>query len=384
MFLYFAIKMAFRNMWIRKMRTFLTILAISWSVATLVALTTLGVGIRNRVADEIGRVLRSDIIIAEESIAVPSQVTEIIRSIPHVDNAVGTIFVPAKIGKRSINIIGIPSFQLDFFELKMIKGDIFNSDEENEILLDENVYRSLGSPSIGSNIRVTISYGSFYEEATFRLKGVFKSGGFFLSLTGISFAIVPLSRLQDMLDRKGFVNYIFIKTDDKKMIEEVSHSIKSIFPKASLIKETDIASAVTRVLDIVHGMLMAITLIGLLVAAMGVMNTVMMSIRERIREIGIMKALGARGGDIFMIFIIEIVFMGIIGGLLGIFFGYIGSFALKDLVIRLGLTFNIVIEPQIDSFIEGFLIAIFVSILSASYPILKAVRIRPLEAIRFE
>ncbi|MCD6369091.1 MAG: FtsX-like permease family protein [Thermoproteales archaeon] len=187
-----------------------------------------------------------------------------------------------------------------------------------------------------------------------------------------------------MLGREGFVNYIFIKIDDRKLINDVARAIKRNYPGADIVKQTDIVNVIIKVMDIIDGMLMAVTVIGLLVAALGVMNTVMMSIRERIREIGILKTIGAGGTHVLLIFLSEVIIMGVSGGVLGIVAGYSGSFILRDFVNSLGLAFEIPILLVPEAFMLGFCVSLTVSILAALYPIYKAVKIRPIEALKIE
>jgi len=385
LFIKFVFKMALRSMSIHKLRTALTILAITWSVATLVALRTVGVGIKARVSDEVNELLQADILIMERSLSIPEQVSYYIASIPHVKDSVGTIFIPAKIGKfKGVNLVGVPVSKIDFFNLEIINGSPPISDEAKEIIIDSDTAKALGITAPGTMVKVVINYGTVYFEGEFKVVAIMESRSFLSGLFGASFVVAPLKPIQEMLGREGFVNYIFIKIDDRKLINDVARAIKRNYPGADIVKQTDIVNVIIKVMDIIDGMLMAVTVIGLLVAALGVMNTVMMSIRERIREIGILKTIGAGGTHVLLIFLSEVIIMGVSGGVLGIVAGYSGSFILRDFVNSLGLAFEIPILLVPEAFMLGFCVSLTVSILAALYPIYKAVKIRPIEALKIE
>jgi len=380
----FALKMALRNMYIHRVRTILTILAITWSVATLVALKTVGVGVREKVEAEVNDFLQSDILIMEDVIVIPESVPLQIRTLPYVKDAVGTIFIPAKLGSRkTVNLVCVPADQARFFNIKLVKGR-FPTHGNKEIMIDTDTARALGILSPGPKVKLTIKFGSLIFEDEYKVVGIMESRTFLSGLFGTSFALASLKPIQDLLGKERLVNYIFVKVTDRNKIDLVANTIKRLYPGANILKQTDVVNVILRIMSIVDGTLMAITLVGLLVAAVGVMNTVMMAVRERIREIGILKTIGARATHVLLIFINEVLILGLAGGVLGIAVGYFGSFILRDFVQNLGLNFEIPIHPLPDAMIGGVIIALSVAIASALYPIYRAVKVRPIEAMRFE
>ena len=320
----------------------------------------------------------------ENALTVPEQAAEIIAEIPYVKEAVGTVFVPAKIGgRKSVNLVGVPASKFGFFNVKLINGTL-PSGNGKEIVIDWETAKALGIAGPGPVIRVSVKYGALYFRDSFKVVGIMEAGSGLSKLFGASFALVPRKPVQKMLEREGFINYIFVKVEDRKLIDPVARAIRRTFPGANIIKETDIVGVVLKVMDIINGTLMAVTIIGLLVAALGVMNTVMMSIRERIREIGILKTIGAKDRYIMLIFLLEVVMMGTAGGLLGIIAGYLGSYGLRDFIRGLGMPFDIPINPVPEAFILGFTVSVMVSLAAALYPIYRVVKLRPMEALKIE
>lgn len=386
LFLKFSLKMALRNMAIHRLRTLLTILAVTWSVATLVALRTVGIGMRSVISQQIGEFLQADIIIAEDTIVIPQHVAEDIKKIPHVKEAVGAILIPAKIERyKGTYLFSIPIDKIDFFKITLLEKDKnFSSNDVSEIIIDYEVAEEIGKKKIGSTLTLVISFGTVYMEDRFRIVNMMTKKSFLSGMLGTSFSLVPLGRIQEILGKKDFINYIFIRLDDKKYLNDVVKELRKLYPGINILKQTDIIKIANRILSTVDGTLMMITIIGLMVAALGVTNTVMMSIRERIREIGVLKAIGANDKQILQIFLNEILILGIMGGILGDITGYFGSYFLRNMIKRFGVMFDVPIRLYPQVLVLGFIIAVSVAVLSAFYPVYRAIRIRPIEALKYE
>ena len=124
----------------------------------------------------------------------------------------------------------------------------------------------------------------------------------------------------------------------------------------------------------------SLAMMTLLVGGIGIANVMLASLNERIREIGVRKAVGARSTDIFMQFLVESILISLIGGLLGILVGYgfveLIRFTLTDETVR------IVLHPQF--FLIGFVFSAGTGILSGIYPALKAAKLHAIDALRYE
>ncbi|RLE98439.1 MAG: hypothetical protein DRJ63_07745 [Thermoprotei archaeon] len=378
-----AVLFSARDMGTRKTRTFLTILAIVVSVSTLVALRTVGVGMHAEVEKQLRGLISADLILLSEEINIPESIVGIVKQVPGVKSVAPVIFITGKVGISRCYLAGVRMEDLrSFFNLTVTKGRLPYPNETDFILVDESIYLD-NRVFLGKYLPVKALYISSRVEYL-KVIGVSSS---FLGIRGASLfsgAALPLEKLQEMISRKGYVSHILVKIEEGYSLDTVRNELKKIFPEANIVQQKDIFEAIMKVLKVIESVLMAITLIGLLVAALGVMNTMTMTAREHIREIGIMKAVGADSTHILVIFLTEAFLMSVIGGILGIIVGYIEAHFVKLLLLKMGLMMDIPIffVPEIGAL--GLFVAISISLLSAFYPSWSAAKIRPLEALRYE
>jgi ABC-type antimicrobial peptide transport system permease subunit len=123
-----------------------------------------------------------------------------------------------------------------------------------------------------------------------------------------------------------------------------------------------------------------IAAISLLVGGIGIMNVMLASVSERIREVGVRKAIGARSHDIFLQFLAEAVVISVLGGLIGLVLS-VGFLALAQNIIPDGASIDLI--PAIAMF-YGFLFSSLIGLLSGIYPALRAGRLDPIEALRYD
>lgn len=178
-----------------------------------------------------------------------------------------------------------------------------------------------------------------------------------------------------------------VRVADPVQLTEVRQKITGLgFGSFSIVDEIDQIRTVFLIVDSVLALLGGISL---LVASFGIANTMIMSILERTREIGIMKAIGAEDREIKLIFFVEAAVIGLVGGVLGVLIAW----GIAGLANRLAYRF--ILKPQGASFIDFFslpiylwmgavLFALLVSILAALYPASRAARIDPVRALRHD
>ena len=185
--------------------------------------------------------------------------------------------------------------------------------------------------------------------------------------------------------KEFFYNQMYVYVDDIDHVLEVQQQIIDMGYEA--YSNAEWIQSQQKTLGYIQAVLGGIGAVSLLVAAIGITNTMMMSIYERTKEIGIMKVLGCNLGDIRSLFLLEAGYIGLLGGIIGLGLSY-GISALLNKVLNLGGALGMeggsisYIPPWLALFSLGF--AVIVGMLAGFFPSLRAMRLSPLAAIRNE
>jgi putative ABC transport system permease protein len=213
---------------------------------------------------------------------------------------------------------------------------------------------------------------------------------------------IPIDTAIDFFNTSEVNSIIVQLTDDSSAtIDEATTGIAALFNnEVTVTSPTAVLNQVSNVLGTVELLLGGIAAISLLVAGVGIMNIMFVSVIERTREIGILKALGAKGGTVLAIFLAEAAMIGLLGGVFGIIAGYIIGFVLSGVfrgfasglgsasrfgqsrVGTLTTTITPVITPQLAFMALAF--GIIVSVVFALYPARRASKLQPVDALRTE
>ena len=222
-------------------------------------------------------------------------------------------------------------------------------------------------------------------------------GGFSLTGPSDNSVYIPIEEAQSLFGTDK-CDQIIVKltNEDDSTIESVSDSIEDLFDgQVSVSSSTAILSTISTVFSTIELFLAGIAAISLLVAGVGIMNIMIVSLMERTREIGILKALGMKSRTVLAIFLSEAVIVGVLGAVFGIGLGWIlaniaaqiftgGGFAAASGPAAASTAFAItpVLSPTVLLGAFGFGIA--VSVIFAIYPAWRASKLKPVEALRYQ
>jgi putative ABC transport system permease protein len=208
---------------------------------------------------------------------------------------------------------------------------------------------------------------------------------------------IPIQQAQSFFETDECNTIIvLLKDDNKATIDGVSEAIKEKFNNQfSVTSATAVLDIISAVFSNVEFFLAGIAGISLLVAGVGIMNIMIVSLMERTREIGILKALGMKNRTVLLIFLSEAIIIGLMGAVIGIASGW----GLANMVARLGfvggrlqggnqaaLATQISITPVLTPtvFLGAFAFGLIVSVIFALYPAWRASKLKPVEALRYE
>jgi putative ABC transport system permease protein len=233
------------------------------------------------------------------------------------------------------------------------------------------------------------------EGQPFRVLGVLEArgGGMFGSEDNI--AIIPLSTAQARLIRRSTndrMDIVFVQAIDAESVDSAIEEISQILRTRhrtpvgeddfTIFTQRDLLTTFASITGILTVFLGGIAAISLLVGGIGIMNIMLVSVTERTREIGLRKALGARKRDILIQFLTESSLLSLIGGIIGILFGWLIAYIVGRVAAATNTDFTPVIGG--DAILLATLFSAAVGLFFGIYPASRAANLEPVEALRYE
>jgi putative ABC transport system permease protein len=212
---------------------------------------------------------------------------------------------------------------------------------------------------------------------TYQIVGIFESGVVYYD----GGAIAPLDIAQKLAKKDDGVTSFYVKLKKGSNIEKVGREIERRFPDMAVIKSVEEYGKVDEGFEIIDAAAWIISMLAIVVGGIGVMNTMVMSVYERTREIGILRAVGWKKRRVLTMILGEAFLLSIVSSITGSLLGIVAvSLILRFPVVR-GL-----IEPSYSTglFVRALIVALTVGLLGVLYPAYRAVRILPMEALRYE
>lgn len=396
-----------------KLRSFLTILGIIIGIASVVIVIAVGTSAQQLIINQVNSVGSNLIGVlpgASDSKGPPAQAFGIVTTTlkqadldavlkkKNVPNAVAASGYVTGVGTMSYSSTSVTeSFQgvsasLPNVENITLQSGRFFSEEENAGLARVAI---LGATAAEDIFKDHDPIGKVFsiKSVNFVVVGVLKkkgSGGI-SNTDGTVF--IPLLTAQRLLLGIDYLNFMRIKIDSYDNIERASadvaytirarHSIKDPVDDDFSVRNTAQAiSTITNVTNILKYFLTGIAAISLLVGGVGIMNIMLISVNQRIREVGLRRAVGARSRHIMTQFLIESAFITFLGGIVGIFFGIGVAFLTSVIINALGYSWQFLIS--FSSIVVATIVSVLIGIVFGIYPAKKAARISPIEALRYE
>ena len=390
------VMMAFRNILNNKIRSFLTMLGIIIGVGAVIAMVSIGEGAKNRVTDSISAMGSNLLIVTPgrgggfgegTTIHLTRKEVELFqKSSSHIKAIVPEVRTSQTVAyggnSMSTTIQGCTVDYPSVRNYKVASGRFFTDNEVN------------------SRRRVAV-IGSYVAEELFAdsnpVGAIISAGRLRLEVIGVltekgqsgfgnsdDLVLVPITTVQQKLVGSKDYQAIYIQVQSEAYMDQTYNEVYDTLlnrykdeEKFNLRNQAEILSTVQESSKTFTYLLAGIAAVSLLVGGIGIMNIMLVSVTERIREIGIRKAIGARKEEILSLFLIEAVMLSLSGGLIGILVGCLAS---KLMAKFSGWTATITLSSIILSFVFSIAIGLFFGV----YPAYKASGLNPIEALRHE
>ncbi|MPL62846.1 putative ABC transporter permease YknZ [bioreactor metagenome] len=373
------ISLIFKNPFRNKSRAILAIIGIGIGIATIVALGAITAGLTSTM-DETLHAGGSDFSISGKTDNSGTSTNPLgtstfsedwvstIGNVSGVKNAagvyIGMVSVP---DSRFFTLIGIDSKDTSFADLKLTKGKMF-SNNASEVVLGK-----ISADKLNKTVNDTLEING----ENYKITGIFETG----DPNQDEGAYSSLANVQELMDDPGNISMIYVKVNSGVDVDSVTKTIEDKYSdNITTVTSISDIETVANALDMVNSASFAISLLAIIIGGIGIINTMIMSVYERTREIGVLKAVGWKGRRILGMILGESVVLTVTSGVIGSIIGVVGLEILVYLGILGGMT--PMYTPYI--FLQAFGVAIIVGLVGGLYPAWRASRLPPTEALRYE
>jgi len=386
---------------INRTRAFLTVLGVIIGVTAVILMVSIGEGARRYIRDEFTG-LGSNILVVvpgkTSSEGGPHMGTSAVRKLVYEDAelikrrsryirssipvVVGTSLIKYKAKSRYTYVEGVSE---EFFRVRNLSVDSGRFFTEADVEAKRRVCvigRTVKKEILGdmNPLGTLITIG----ESKFRVVGLMAPKGVTLGFDFDDLVFIPVTTAMELFDTDSLFN-ITVKVRSEHEIHLAKEDIKKTLIKKhageedfTVLSQDEMLSVMERILKIMTAVLAGIASISLLVGGVGIMNIMLVSVKERTREIGLRKAIGAKNRDILFQFLAEAVMLSLVGGLLGILIGIILSWMIPIFISYLPT------KLSAWSVVMAFSFSVFVGIFFGVYPARKAASLDPINALRYE
>ncbi|MFA7319524.1 MAG: ABC transporter permease [Parcubacteria group bacterium] len=411
-----SIRISYQYLMAAKFRSFLTILGIIIGVASVIIIMAVGRSAQALILDQvtgIGSNLIGVLPGASDEKGPPAAAMGVAittlkyadlealrnkRNVPEVLDGAGYVLGTATVSYGGENVTasfqGTTASYINVENTEVADGRFFNQDEEMDMsrvaVLGINEVKAL-FPDGGSPLNKVIKI----KDENFTVIGVLKkrgSSGFGATSQDDSI-FIPLRTAQKIILGIDHLGFIRLKVTDAKFVaiakedaivtlREQHHITDSVNDDFSVRDMASAVAIITQITDVLRYFLLVIGAISLLVGGIGIMNIMLLAVSQRIREVGLRKAVGARNFDVQIQFLIESAFISLIGGMIGIVIGIMFSFVIALIIQYLQYTWPFIISWQ--SVGTATAVSVLIGIIFGIYPAGRAAKISPMEALRYE
>ena len=364
-----------RNITVKPIRTALTALAVSIGVAAGVTIGITTHSLRET-AVQILEIGQADFSISQQGVSdilnssMDEDELEAIAEVEGVESVIGVFVAPIDLDDENPFFlrIGIEPQFLEEFGVRVVEGRAFTADATDEVMLGYRASRNLDK-DVGDRIQIS--------DDSYTVVGLFATDQEF----GDAASMLPLNWLQGQQRRPGDVTLGFVRVEPDADVDTVRDEIEDELPQLVTVSTVEEFGRADRNVALLTAADDAATIVALVFGVIIVTNTMLLTFTERIREFGVLRAIGWSRRRVMVLVIAETLVISLAGAALGVGLSFFAIQFLQELDTLRG-----VLEPEYTSAVFGRALATAVGIgfLGAIYPALRAAFLSPLEALRHE
>ncbi|MBW2984839.1 ABC transporter permease [Candidatus Woesearchaeota archaeon] len=398
-----------------KLRSWLTIIGIIIGIAAIVSIVSISEGAQQQMEERFGE-LGADIITvspgfsramgfmrmreggSSSSSSVQKNLTSkdvlVLKTIPHIKTVMGTVSARGELkylgksGEQSITGVDTLVWK-DLVTDALESGRYLTKSDTYSVVVGYDIANTFFDKTVQINRQISI------EDRIFKVVGIFKEG------ENDRAVIIPIDVARDILEDVGDkkLNSITVKVEDVELVDETIENIeKKLMMSRGILREDkkdfsvssvkELQETISETLRTMAIFLGAIAAISLVVGGIGISNTMFTSVLEKTKEIGVMKAIGARNRDILFVFLLNSGMIGFVGGVGGVILGSVASGAISGLAGGAGgngmmrVFGATALTPELLIF--AFAFSIIVGMVAGAIPAYSASRLKPVDALRYE
>jgi putative ABC transport system permease protein len=400
-----------------KLRSGLTILGIVIGVAAVIAMLSIGQGAQNSITSSINSIGTNLLFVSagagprfggEGGPAVIRNIRQLtladaqamldhfqapsIQAVAPILQG-GGISAAANGQKTTTTVYGVTPNYFSMRNEVVAEGAIFSDQQVNlharVVLIGPDLATTLFGKTTnltGQTLRI--------NSQTFTIIGILKSKGGTSLGSSDNQAIIPITTARDRVIQTpgNYVDIIYVQATSANTVTEASTQISNIMRMRhhvkvgaedfSVFNQQDLAQTASSIIGVLTIFLGGIAAISLLVGGIGIMNIMLVSVTERTREIGLRKAVGARNRDILIQFLVESLFLSLLGGVMGILLGWLIAMLIGRIASASGTSLTPAVS--LNAILLATLFSAAVGLFFGIYPARRAARLEPVEALRYE
>lgn len=363
--------MIWRNLMRRKVRSLLTVVGVAIGVAAVVSLVAMGDGIYTQMNSMLSKG-GADLAVRQAKAAdmslsaLDDSLGRALAAMPEVEQVSGLIIgVASTPGIPYLIVFGYDPGEFAIRHFKIVEGSRLTSARQ-----------AILGKGAAKNLKLHVEQSVKLFGTSLRVVGIYETGTP-LEDAGL---VITLKDAQAIFKKPRQVSFYQLKLRHPDKADEVKKWIETRYPEAFAAKSAEFSES-SQDVQVTRSLTWGLSMIAVLVGGIGVMNTMVMSVFERTREIGVLRAVGWRRRRVITMVLQESLLLSVVGGVVGIALG-IGLTQLLSMLPGVGGLITAAYRPTL--FVQAMVVALALGTIGGLYPAWRASRLSPVEALRYE